>query len=90
MNTTTPTEKRITGIRPTGQPEKRSYPFATSWFMPVEYTLDDGTTQPGTVGPYTRKRDAIAGNAERDDITNMVANYEAGRFIGTTTTYGLR
>lgn len=82
-------EVRITAVEPTGAPEKRNFPFAISWFAPIRYTLEDGRTVETFDGPYTRKRDAVAGSAARDGITNMTANFHDDRFVGTTTSYRL-
>ncbi|WP_116996386.1 hypothetical protein [Desertimonas flava] len=80
------TDRPIVARRPNGPPEKRNQPFAVSWFAPVVYVLDDGTEQPATVGPYSRKRDAVAGSTELTGITNMTASYHDGEFFGTRTT----
>ena len=78
---------RIVSIAPNGQPEKRNKPFATSWFMPITYTLEDGQRVDATYGPCSLKRDAIRGGQPRE-VNNMVANFdEDGKFIGTTTTF---
>ena len=89
MSTTTRTEARIVAIRPAGPPEKRNFPFAITWVAPVTYELEDGTEIDGTMSPFTRKKDAVARAAARDGITNMVAEFDDGKFISTTTTYGI-
>ena len=86
---TVSTSRRVVTVTPNGPPEKRTFPFATTWVAPVVLTLDDGSEVPMVLSPYTRKKDAVAGAAAKVNVRNMVANFRDGEFVGTTTSYGL-
>lgn len=85
-------EVAIVHIAPTGPPEKRAVSYSTTpaWYAPVMYTLADGRTFPGTIGPNSRKRDALESATGRD-VTNMTALFDDdGKFYLTRTRYGMR
>lgn len=82
---------KITNVRAIGPVRKSTNPFIrNAWTFDVVFTLETGTEQAGTLRTYTRKRDAVAELATLPKgVRNMAAIYQDGRFIGTSTRYGL-
>lgn len=86
-------EVTIVGVRATGPVEKRPDPMGTKasvWRFPVEYQLETGEVEQGSI-TRSRKRDAVAEYAVLPAPPShpMRAVYFDGRFVATSTTYGL-